>query len=110
MASYCLGEKDCPGPPAAPGIPAEECNFKERAMDKRPTITMVGGEGSPFRLKDYDHPLFGLFLCQRCHRKLQRRELAVLSEKEKDGTLRENQKKRLKRQKAALTTCSKVTN
>ena len=79
----------CPGPPAAPGIEAEACTCQD--SEPRPT-TMFTGTGP-------GHPLYGLFICQRCHRKLPRRELAILLEWKSQGKLIKNKplQERLKR-------------
>jgi hypothetical protein len=70
----------CPGPPAAPGIAAEECNAITNEGTQSPRATMFIGTGS-------EHPYYGSFSCPHCRRKFQRRELAILKEWERTDIL-----------------------
>ena len=70
----------CTGPPAAPGIEAEKCTVIVEEDEPSPPVTMFGVCGS-------QHPLHGLFICQRCHRKFARREQAILEDMESKGQL-----------------------
>ena len=67
----------CPGPPAAPGIEAEECKGTASAR-----ATM-------FRGNEPEHPFHGFVLCTNCRSKMCRRELAILEELKSKGKLPE---------------------
>jgi hypothetical protein len=67
----------CQGTPAAPGFEALECCKGARSSQ----ATMLGGISS-------EHPFHGMFICQSCSSKMQRRELAILKEMDCKGKLR----------------------
>jgi hypothetical protein len=83
-------EKDskCPGPPAAPGIEAEECKATVSDCYSRRYATIVGGLHS-------GNVFFGTIVCNVCHRKMERRELAILKELESKGNITKSQQTRL---------------
>ena len=62
----------CPGPPASPNIPAEPCNNADPQSNDTQNAIMVG------KIVGSDvSPYHGYWLCQKCSRKIGRRDLDV---------------------------------
>ena len=75
----------CPGAPRVAEIQAHACTNHQ---DDDRYAVMVGGDQP-------EHLLRGWFCCQRCHRKMERRELALLQQAETENELPKGGMKRL---------------
>lgn len=69
----------CTGIPACAGLEASPCTVVVGEGELPPYAVMAG-------TNDSEHPLYGLYACARCHRKLPRYELAHLRQLASDET------------------------